>query len=68
MPPTIFDTWYVKCPELMLQLLMPVLATSRIRKLYYKDTPHKNPKLIRSEWLAWVRNSPWVVQALMVQV
>ena len=67
-PSTSFNTWYVKCPEGLLQLLMPYLATSRIRKLYYKDTPRRRPQMIRAEWLAWVQNAPWVVQALMVQV
>ena len=67
-PSTSFNTWYVKCPEGLLQLLMPYLATSRIRKLYYKDTPQRRPQMIRAEWLAWVQNAPWVVQALMVQV
>ena len=67
-PPTSFNTWYVRCPEGLLQLLMPCLATSRIRKLYYRDTPRRRPQMIRAEWLAWVQNAPWVVQALMVQV
>ena len=67
-PPSKFNAWYLKCPEWVLQLLMPYLATARVRKLYYKGTLQSKPKLIRDEWWAWARNAPWVVQALMVQV
>ena len=60
--------WYLRVPEWLLQLLMPVAASQLLRKVYHPHTFQTKPQLIRTAWLSLVSVKPWVMQAQCPQV
>ena len=60
--------WYLRVPEWLLQLLMPVAASQLLRKVYHPHTFLTKPQLIRTAWLSMVSVKPWVMQAQCPQV